>query len=144
MGAGEYVMDRKQYRQMVQILTPLMHKSWSLGELDCVSLLRLVYEPMGFSFPETFEGWDWGSYAAHWKRRPNYRLMERFLMSLGKPIDKGLFVPGDLLIIGGTDNTVFPAIGLLNSKAITVDRQMGVMIFPVKVLREIKMVRRLV
>ncbi len=137
-------MTRNQYREMVKILTPLIGKPLIFGEMDCVNLLRLVYEPLGASLPTEFEGLTWETYAERWKKAPDYSLVERFLMGLGRPIEPNYLLPGDLLIISDMTGGVFPAIALINSKAVTVDRKIGVMVFPTHVLREIKAVRRIV
>jgi cell wall-associated NlpC family hydrolase len=81
-----------------------LNKPFVLGDtskgFDCISLIRDFFEAFGYQFPEEFEGITWKTYAAEYLRDPISvnGIRERFLKSLGQPIEKNYFRRGDLLL----------------------------------------------
>ena len=143
-------MRPTEYREMVKLITPLMGKPWKLGSMDaeggfdCLSFVLYIYQSLGMEIPKEFEGLTLKSYARRWAGKADYQLFERFLMSLGEPIPDWVKLPGDLLIIGGDDGSVFPAIALLNGNAVAMDQRLGAMIFPLKAIKNVKSIRRMI
>ncbi len=81
-----------------------LNKPFVLGDtskgFDCVSLIRDFFEAFGYQFPTEFEGITWENYAEEYLRDPVrvLNIRERFLMSLGRHIEKKFFRRGDLLL----------------------------------------------
>lgn len=81
-----------------------LNKPFVLGDtsrgFDCISLLLDFYGGLGYQFPAEFEGISRETYAEEWLRNPEKTgfIRERFLRSLGTPIEKNFFRRGDLLL----------------------------------------------
>ena len=145
-------MSPDVYRQMVEIISALMGKPWVLGSFDpavgfdCVSFPLYVYDQLGANLPHEFEGLTWESYAAAYRLKPDYGLFERFLLSLGEEVPRPYRLPGDLLVMAGGDQGehITAAILLPNQKAVRVDPTLGVMIFPSKLIKDLRGIRRVI
>jgi len=81
-----------------------LNKPFVLGDtskgFDCISLLLDFFEGLGCQFPEEFEGISRENYAAEYLCDPVKLngIRERFLRSIGTPIEKNFFRRGDLLL----------------------------------------------
>ncbi len=85
-----------------------LNKPFVLGNIskgfDCINLIRDFFSAgpsfLGYQFPEEFEGITWENYATKWLLHPEKMvgIRERFLKSLGSPIEKNFFRRGDLLL----------------------------------------------
>ncbi len=81
-----------------------LNKPFVLGDtskgFDCISLILDFFGVLGYTFPEEFEGITRENYVNEWLIHPEKTggIRERFLRSLGRPIEKNFFRRGDLLL----------------------------------------------
>lgn len=98
---------------------------------DCLSMLKSFYTDMGVNFPTSFEGYTESNYVQKWNEdsEKGRDALDRFLGSLGRPIEPEDCQPGDLIIIDGKlkpmskpddRSGIFPAVYLGDLKILMV------------------------
>ena len=99
---------------ITKILARYISKPYALGDIDkgydCLNLFYYFYKTIGVAFPEEFEGVTIKNYVQAWKSGNGRNIFDRFLMTLGIPINENYMRRGDLLLFHGDQNTVFCAI----------------------------------
>ncbi len=102
-----------------------LNKPFVLGNtekgFDCISLILDFFGTLGYQFPDEFEGITRKNYAEEWLLHPERTggIRERFLRSLGTPIEKNFFHRGDLLLFrSGVEFFVGIDLGNGNMKAL--------------------------
>ena len=96
---------------------------------DCVGLIYAFLKDSGKQVPDTFGCWDLDNYytLARGNKIREKAILRDWLESLGEKVENNL--AGDLLLVRGVDNSLFPAIYTGNCRAITVIRERGVSAF---------------
>ena len=91
--------------KIANVAAEFVDKPFALGNkgkgFDCVNSLIEFYSKLGFDFPRTFGEWTEENYAKGWLRDPGQakQVLRKFLMTLGREVDKNYLLRGDLLII---------------------------------------------
>ncbi len=101
-----------------QIIDSFLGRPYFLGDpqkgLDCLNSILIYYESLGYKFPDEFEGVTRENYAEKWRKdeEKTRGTLGRFLMSLGRPIEKGFFQRDDLLLFRAKEIPIFGQIYL--------------------------------
>jgi cell wall-associated NlpC family hydrolase len=79
---------------------------------DCLNSLLDFYRECGVSLPDEFEGYTEVNYPGRWAKNPKKcrQVLERFVLSLGNPVQPEYLQRGDLLIFKTPQFPSFPAI----------------------------------
>jgi hypothetical protein len=68
---------------------------------DCLNCLVRFFVRLGWQPPAEFEGWTLDNYGKRALADPQgaHRMFERFVVTLGREIDRNYMLPGDLLVV---------------------------------------------
>ncbi len=108
---------------------------------DCVGLIYCYLLDSGKNVADRFEQWNLNNYytLARGNGIREKAVLRDWLLSLGRQVTER--VSGDLLLVRGNDNIVFPAIYAGNSRALTVFRDGGVRVFSLLELETVLIIR---
>ena len=84
---------------------------------SCLGMMLKFYRKHGVVFPEEFEGFTEENFADRWLKGEGRLEWERFLTTIGRPVDPNFTRKGDL-IVGKVQGMLFSGIFLGNGNAL--------------------------